>query len=182
MAVSDKNIAEAFKQRIVKKINNETYERMLQKMERAAGKIASNVGKYVKFYDITGNLFNSIAVGVYYKSKLVSIVHADGGKAPTRDTLAKGEKYNLPYYYSGAPSCYVELSKNRSFVGRVGFGGQTPQSTDNLLRFSLNPAKNNSWTLIVATGLEYASYVETKNGHDVLMGLRGYVERYFRSM
>lgn len=182
MAVSDNHIAEAFKQRIVKKINNEVYEKMLAKMERAAAKIASNVGKYVKFYDITGNLFNSIAVGVYYKSNLVSIVHADGGKVPTRDTLAKGEKYNLPYYYGGAPSCYVEGSKNRSFVGRVGFGGQTPQSTDNLLRFSLNPAKNNSWTLIVATGIEYASYVEKLNGHSVLIGIRDYVERYYRTM
>lgn len=177
------DLESVFASTVVKKVRNMAYASMEQKMERAASRIASKVGDYTKFYDITGNLFNSIAVGVYYKGELQFIVHADGGKAPTRDTLAKGETYNLPYYYSGAPSGYSKGGRHgkRPFKGKVGMGGQTPKDTDNLFNV-IHVSTRYAWTLVVGTNIEYAKAVQMKDGHDVLSGLGEYIRRYYHKM
>lgn len=177
------SVESEFEVRIRKNIRNLVYERMNEKMSRAASHIADRIGEYVKFFNVTGNLFKSIKVGVYYKGELQSVYGAPG-PAPTRPTLAKGEKYNLPKYYDGIPSGFSTKAGRykKPFVGKVGFGGQTPEDTDNLMMYYIKPPVRDTWALVVATGIDYAQYVQSRDGHDVLTRLRDYVARYYRKL
>lgn len=167
-------------QNVIKKVRQEAKVKMEAKMERAANKIASNIAKYKDYNDVTGNLYKSTAVGVFNDGTLMSIHHAPG-PSPTRPTLAAGERYNLDKYYSGHP---VHLL-GRPFKGKVGVGGERGEYKGEEKLFDSDGEHGRgdlTWQLKIVAGVDYADYVQTVRGHDVITSLREYAARYFKTM
>lgn len=163
-----------FQQKIGNGIGTRLKSAILDKMDTAARVMIHEVANTRDFHDVTGNLLNSIAVGIYYKGKLVNIIDAEtiGRKSPTRSTLAKGERYDLDTYYSGKPARRKLPSgkKARPYKGEVGPGGQDGVSVARRSLRQRHP--NKTYALVVVAPLPYAKFVQEKRGHDVLTGLR----------
>ncbi len=127
------------------------------------------------YHDVTGNLLNSFAVGIYHKGKLVNVVDAInvGREPPTRPSLAKGERYNLSTYYSGKPARRLlqdGKTVTRPYVGEYGSGGKDGVS---IARRSLSRKHPSAtYALIAVVGMEYAKFVQNKRNHDVITSLR----------
>lgn len=171
---------------VEKKIHQEAAVKMQQKMERAAVKVIAKANSKREFDHVTGNLWKSIAVGTFYKGNLMSIHHTPGPD-PTRPTLAKGESYNLPYYYgSSVPLDMMTSGKKRRkpFRGECGDGGQDGASAaeDALFSMELDGMGMFTWRLAIVAGVDYANYVEKHRGHNVISSLGQYMSRYYRSM
>ena len=168
------SLSESFIQNIGKEIGRRTKKRCVAIMSNTAIQLLEAVSDTKQFHDVTGNLLNSIAVGIYYKGKLEKIVDAEdiGRDSPTRLSLAKGEKYDLEYYYSGKPAVHIANggTLTRPFVGKVGSGGQNGVSA---ARRSLRHRRGRGdYELIVVAPMQYARYVENLKNHNVLSGLR----------
>lgn len=165
----------------MKNVRQELRTKMRAKMERAAEKTVSAVAKKKDYHDITGNLYKSTAVGTYFKGELQSI-HYTPGPDPTRPTLAEGEEYDLPRYYSGMETRQL----GRPFRGKIGEGGENgpAQAEDALLSAELDRRGrvDLTWQLKLVAGVDYASYVEIKGGHDVITSVRDYMARNFKRM
>jgi len=152
------------------------------KMLRVAKTTMKAADRLTTFHDMTGNLWKSIAAGVYYKGKLHSIVGTKGPE-PTRPSLEAGERYDLPKYYSR----YVSgRNVRKGYVGEYGHGGEDGASVAKKLLRSLegqyNKNRNFAWQLKVVAGVSYAGYVEVEHGCDVLSSLNTYLCRYFRTI
>lgn len=152
------------------------------KRTKAALKLLHNVGMelmdeydYTRTYqDVTGNLLNSFAVGIYNNGKLVEIIDASSvnRESPTRKTLRKGERYNLSAYYNGKPVRQVKedgKSTTQPYVGEYGHGGQDGRMAARRSLQHRHPSGRFALLAVVAT--EYASFVQNKKGHDVLTSL-----------
>lgn len=123
------------------------------------------------YHDVTGNLLNSFAIGIYNDGKLVDIVDSNnvGRDEPTRRTLAKGEKYDLQTYYDGSPVRHVMpngKSVSSPYVGEYGKGGQDGRMAARRSLAQRHPKARYALIAVVAT--QYASFVQNKKGHDVL--------------
>ena len=123
------------------------------------------------YHDVTGNLLNSFAIGIYTDGKLVDIVDSNnvGRDEPTRRTLAKGEKYEFQTYYDGSPVRHVMpngKSVSSPYVGEYGKGGQDGRMAARRSLAQRHPKAK--YALIVVVAAAYASYVENKKGHIVL--------------
>ena len=167
---------------IEKKIRQMAVVKMQQKMERAADKTMAFADRSRNYNDVTGNLYKSTAIGTYYKGSLQSIHYAPGPE-PTRLTLAKGERYNLDRYYR-SPFSFKD-SGRRPYKGEYGEGGQDGPSTaeDELLYREHGKGRYDAtWQMLLTAGVDYATFVEKKKGHDVLTSLREYMIKYFRKM
>lgn len=59
--------------------------------------------KHAEIRSVTGNTMNSYAVALFHDRQFVGFYssYLALGKAPTRVTLQKGERYDLPYYWGG---------------------------------------------------------------------------------
>lgn len=113
---------------------------------------------YKGYDDVTGNLREGITVGVYKNGSLYHQCQ-DDGKSPTRLTLAKGERYDLPRYWDGRD--------NKGFYGEVGEGGQSgPQEGK---KFVKSYSINSQWGVVMVAPVEYASHVEEAWGMNVLL-------------
>ena len=89
-----------FEHQIKPRVEKLAYDKMLAIMQELAHRTVNYFKENRTFYNITGNAYTSFYAAVYYKGKLIYMVRASKGeKAPTRVTLAEGEKYNLPFYY-----------------------------------------------------------------------------------
>lgn len=177
------SLAERFLQDIGKEIGRRTKKRCMSIMHDTAVQIMDAVSETKQFHDVTGNLLNSIAVGIYYKGNLEEIVDATdvGRKSPTRRSLAKGETYDLAYYYSGKPARHMTSKGNitRPFVGKVGSGGQDGvPAAHRSLRQRHGKA---DYELIVVAPMQYAKYVERLANHNVLSGIRDEIPFMFNS-
>lgn len=171
---------------VKKRIQQEAATKMQQKMDRAAAKVIAKANSEREFSHVTGNLWKSIAVGTFYQGELVSIHHTPGPD-PTRPTLAKGESYNLPYYYgSSVPLDMMTSGKKRRkpFRGEYGEGGQDGEraAEDALFSMELDGMGMFTWRLAIVAGVDYANYVEKHRGHNVISSLGQYMSRYYRSM
>lgn len=167
---------------IEKKIRQMAVVKMQQKMDRAAEKTMKAADSLRNYDDVTGNLYKSTAIGTYYKGSLQSIHYAPGPE-PTRLTLAKGERYNLDRYYR-SPFSFKD-SGRKPYKGEYGEGGQHGPSTaeDELLYREHGKGRYDAtWQMLLTAGVDYATFVEKKKGHDVLTSLRRYLVRYFRKM
>lgn len=166
---------------IEKKIRQMAVVKMQQKMDRAAEKVVLAADKSRDYNDVTGNLYKSTAVGTYYKGALQSI-HTTPGPEPTRLTLEKGEKYNLDRYYRSSFS--FKDSGRKPYRGQYGEGGQNGPATaeDELLYREHGSPSGATWQMVLVAGVDYAKFVETKRGHDVISSLREYMVRNFRKM
>lgn len=168
-------------QNIAKKIRQEAVTKMMAKMERAAEntmKMAPR--KHGEYHDVTGNLYKSIAVGVYYNGTLQT-VHTSPGPDPKMPSLSRGQKYPYKEYYDGTPV-------TRPYRGEYGKGGQWgPEAGENMLweqEFGGAPKGRRSmtWQLRLVAGVDYANFVQTVKGLDVMTGLREYMVRYYQKM
>ena len=168
------SLAEQFAIKAKNVIGKKTTEAILDKLNLVAIEMVQRYAGTKNYYDVTGNLLNSFAVGVYHRSKLVSIADATnvGLEPPTRRSLAKGEKYNLSAYYTGKPVIHVMpdgKTVSRPFTGEYGSGGKDGVS---VARRSLKARKPKAtYALIAVVAMEYAKYVQNKRNHDVLTGL-----------
>ncbi len=155
-------------------------KKMQQKMDRAAQKTMKAADGKRDYWDVTGNLYKSTAVGTYRNGELQSIHYAPGPN-PTRLTLAKGERYPLDHYYRDSGP----LHSITRYRGEYGEGGQNGPSTaeDSLYFHERNKGKYDlTWNMLLVAGVDYAKFVEMKKGHDVISSLRDYMVRYFRKM
>lgn len=147
--------------RIIKKVRFKAFYATLQTMISASEKVIADVADNIKFRNVTGNAYTSISAGVYYKGQLMHVAtiaqHAD---EPTRKTLRKGERYNLPYFYDEAHySDSIGSRKSHRFVGKYGEGGQWGPSLGAWYLKRQHPAKRNTWEIIVTIPVSYAGYV-----------------------
>lgn len=164
---------------VQKKIRQMAVVKMQQKMDRAAEATMSKAGDKRDYNDVTGNLYKSTAIGVYYKGSLQSIHYAPGAQ-PTRPTLAKGETYNLDRYYGSSFS--FKDSGRKPYKGEYGEGGEKgPDTAEDLLYFKEHGygKYTTAWQMVLVAGVDYAQFVERKKGHDVISSLRDYMVRYF---
>lgn len=177
------SFAMQFKQRIGKAIGTRVKEKILDIMDSAAREMLHEVTNTRQFHDVTGNLLNSIAVGIYYERKLVEIVDSDtiSRKSPTRRSLAKGESYDMDTYYSGIPAIHTTSkgAKTRPFTGKVGSGGQDGVSAARNSLYQRKPDKK--YAFIVVAPMQYARYVENLKSHNVLSALRDEMPYIFES-
>lgn len=163
-----------------KKIRQMAVTKMQAKMERAANKSIKSADKLRDYWDVTGNLYKSTAIGVYYNGLLQSI-HNTPGPEPTRLTLAKGERYDQDRYYGDDSP----LHSIANFKGLYGEGGQDgPSTAEDILYYGEhNKGKyENTWNFLLVAGVDYAQFVQVKRGHDVISSLRDYMVRYFKSV
>lgn len=167
---------------IRKKVQNLAVNKMQERMDRAAEKTVLRADKERGFDDVTGNLYKSIAVGTFYNGELQSVHHTPG-PAPTRPTLAKGERYNLTHYYRNPVP--LELTKRRPFRGRFGEGGQDgEEASEDMLGYLelVGIGPGDTWRMVLLSGVSYASYVEQVFKHDVISSLGEYMIRHFKRM
>lgn len=167
---------------IQKKIRQIAVQKMQQKTDSAAEKAIKAADKLRDYDDVTGNLYRSTAIGTYYKGSLQSI-HYTPGPEPTRLTLAAGERYNLDRYYRSSFS--YKDSGRRAYRGQYGEGGESGLTAAEDALLYAEHGKSNShmtWQMKVVAAVDYAQFVETKRGHDVITSLREYMVRYFRKM
>lgn len=176
------DLAKQFEVNIVKKVRQMAVVKMQSKMDHAASLTMKAADKRRDFNDVTGNLYKSIAVGTFYKGALQTIHHTPG-ENPVRDTLAKGEVFNLDKYY-GSPFS-IKMSGRRPYRGEYGEGGQLgPSAAEDMLLASEHGMRriDLTWQMKLVAAVSYANYVETKRGHDVITSLRDYMVRYFNKM
>ncbi len=177
-----KTLEMQFTQDVRKKIQSMCKQKMDAKMLHAAKKTMQAADRLTTFHDVTGNLWKSIAAGVYYKGELLSITGTKGPD-PTRETLEAGERYDLPRYYGRHGD---GQSVRKAYTGEYGDGGEYgAEAAEDLLyaiegQYSRN--RNFAWQLNVVAGVSYAGFVEREHGCDVLSSLRDYLWRYFRTM
>lgn len=177
------SLTEQFALNISKEIGRRTKKRCLDIMHNAAVTLMGKVPELKDFHDVTGNLLNSIAVGIYYKGKLEEIVDAVsmGWEPPVRRSLAKGEEYDHEYYYSGKPAHHMTSHGNitRAFVGKVGSGGQDGVSAAHRSLRQRHPSAD--YSMVVVAPMQYAKYVERLANHNVLSGIRDEMPYVFES-
>lgn len=118
-------------------------------------KLIADIDKYwsLKYKGVTGNAYTSVTAGVYYKGKLVHVANSGEGKdKPTRISLRKGQKYNLPSYYDG--DSVVE----KPFIGSEGYlQGYGPKLGKGYVE-SNHPAKRSTWAVLIVMPMPYAEY------------------------
>lgn len=156
-------------------IGRKTTEAILEKLSLVAYDMVERYVNVKDYHDVTGNLLNSFAVGVYHKGKINRIVDATdiGLEPPTRLSLAKGELYDLTYYYSGKPARHLtEDGKKltRPYRGEYGSGGKDGVSVAHRSLIQMHPS--GTYAIVAVVAMEYAKFVQNKRNHDVLTGLR----------
>lgn len=166
------------KQRVDKAMGTRAHMKIFGMMRTSAYALVHEFTNTRNFKDVTGNLLNSFAVGLYYKGKLVEIVDARSinRKPPTRKTLAKGEKYDKASYYDGTPARRETGGQDgrkaykKPYTGEYGPGGQDGRMAARRSLAQRHPKTR--YALIGVVAVKYAAFVERKKGHDVLTGLR----------
>lgn len=125
--------------------------------------------KHAKIHSVTGNTMNSYAVALFHNKKFIGFYSSYQalGKAPTRVTLQKGERYDLPYFWGGETArAYTAPTGNRSYWGQ--------EEAEEFLGTHF-PSKS-GWAYIIVTAVDYAKYLETRGSAIVLGGLQDELE------
>ncbi|MCR4773034.1 MAG: hypothetical protein K5854_01575 [Prevotella sp.] len=148
---------------IAKRLNAQIGEESTLTMETMAYRLRDLALEQAKFHNITGNMINSYAVGCFLDGKLRMVVTSNEVlKDPTRLTLKKGETYDLPYYWGG--------DENAGFTGSIGDANYSgPEQAWKFIQ-SHAPTKK-GWAYIVVNAVDYAKYVEAKQGRNVMTTL-----------
>lgn len=134
-----------------KRIRQMSYVKTLELMKHLCRLTIQAFSQNKLFYDITGNALTSFSVGVFYKGKRVYAEYmSDMEDSPTRATLRKGERYNLPEYYDGRPSA--------GYTGSVGHGGQWGPTLGHSRLSRTHSRVRDTWNLVAVLPVEYAGY------------------------
>lgn len=125
--------------------------------------------KHAEIHSVTGNTMNSYAVALFHDRQFVGFYssYLALGKAPTRVTLQKGERYDLPYYWGGDPATgYTAPTGNRSYWGQ--------EEAEDFIGTHF-PSKN-GWAYILVAAVDYAKYLEARGTATVLGGMQSELE------
>jgi len=125
--------------------------------------------KHAVIHSVTGNTMNSYAVALFHDKRFVGFYssYLALGKAPTRVTLQKGERYDLPYYWGGdAATGYTAPTGDRSYWGQ--------EEAEDFVGTHF-PSKN-GWAYILVAAVDYAKYLEARGTATVLGGLQNELE------
>lgn len=125
--------------------------------------------KHAEIHSVTGNTMNSYAVALFHNKQFVGFYssYQTLGKAPTRVTLQKGERYDLPYYWGSDPATgYTAPTGNRSYWGQ--------EEAEDFIGTHF-PSKN-GWAYILVAAVDYAKYLETRGTATVLGGMQSELE------
>ncbi len=125
--------------------------------------------KHAEIHSVTGNTMNSYAVALFHDRQFVGFYssYLALGKAPTRVTLQKGERYDLPYYWGGdAATGYTAPTGDRSYWGQ--------EEAEDFIGTHF-PSKN-GWAYILVAAVDYAKYLEARGTATVLGGLQNELE------
>lgn len=125
--------------------------------------------KHAQIHSVTGNTMNSYAVALFHNRKFVGFYSSFQalGKAPTRVTLQKGERYDLPYYWGGDPNTgYTAPTGDRSYWSQ--------EEAEDFIGTHL-PSKN-GWAYIIVAAVDYAKYLEARGTATVMGGLQNELE------
>lgn len=168
------SLAEQFSIKAKDVLGRKTSTAIINKLHAAAYEMVSIYASTKDYHDVTGNLLNSFAVGIYHRGKLVKIVDANdvGREPPTRLSLAKGERYDLSVYYSGQPAVHVMpdgKTVSKPYKGEYGAGGKSGVNTARRSLAQKHPGS--TYALIAVVAMEYAKFVQNKRNHDVLTSL-----------
>lgn len=107
----------------------------------------------------TGNTITSYAIGLFMDGNFTYYYSNDGIKSPVRKKLRKGEKAYLEPDWMGG---------DRAFTGRIDTdGGYGQDYSYNFLRTYQSKVKSGI-ELVMCSGTEYSTYIETKMGGNVL--------------
>lgn len=168
------SLAEQFTTKFAKNLEARCKKQALRMLYNTAADLVSMYKECKDYHDVTGNMLNSFAVGVYYDGKLTYIVDAQdvARDEPMRKTLAAGEKYDLPYYYDGeeVEKDLPSGSKAKPYVGEYGKGGQDGRMAARRSLAQRHPKSR--YALIAVVAVQYAKYVQNKKNHDVLTSMR----------
>lgn len=141
--------------RIMKVVRQKSVSAVEATLVSTVDKMISDIDRYwsLKYKGVTGNAYTSVTAGVYYKGKLIHVANSGEGKdKPTRISLRKGQKYNLPSYYDG------NSALERPFVGREGYiQGYGPKLGKKYVE-SNHPAKRDTWAVLIVMPMPYAEY------------------------
>lgn len=151
--MGDPSLAQQAQARIFKVVRQKAYAATLATLEKAAEDVLMRLDKYRKYKHVTGNTWTSTSIGIYYKGKLVSLFNKGAeDEQPTRVTLRKRERYNLPCYYKGAP-----VGKD-PVVGEYGNGKQWGPTLGPWYLHRQHSAKYKTWNMLVVIPVSYAGY------------------------
>ena len=120
--------------------------------------------EHANIHHVTGNTINSYAVALFHDKNFVGFYSSFQalGKAPTRVTLQKGERYDLPWYWSGEPAKgYTAPTGERSYWGQ--------EEAEDFIGTHF-PSKN-GWAYILVAAVDYAKYLESRGTATVMGGL-----------
>lgn len=145
-------------------MNEDAKPYMVSQTKFIAGTILNGMNG---FYGVTGNTFNSVAVGCYLNGTLQGMALSSEilNHDPTRETLIEGESYNLKYYWGGD----LVTKPYRGEVGTEHYSGK-----DRAIAFiqGKTPSTKKGWAFIAVVAVSYAKYLETKSGVNVLTQVR----------
>lgn len=125
--------------------------------------------KHAEIHSVTGNTMNSYAVALFHDKQFVGFYSSYQalGKAPTRVTLQKGERYDLPYYWGGDPATgYTATTGESSYWGQ--------EEAEDFIGTHF-PSKN-GWAYILVAAVDYAKYLEARGTATVLGGMQSELE------
>lgn len=139
---------------IIRNIRSRVNMAVIATMCKAADKALEDIKNDIKFKGVTGNAYNSIAAGVYYKGKCIYITtmpeHND--KPPLRKTLRKGEVYFGKFWGQG----YAPLNNDSKYVGTYGSGGQWGPTLGKYYLKREHPSKSKTWEIVITIPVSYA--------------------------
>ena len=125
--------------------------------------------EHAHIHHVTGNAINSFAVALFHDGEFKGFYssYQELHKAPMRVTLQKGERYDLPYYWSG------ELSKGYT----APTGDRSYWSQEEAEDFiGTHFPRRKGWAYIVVAAVDYAKYLESRGTANVLGGLQNDLE------
>ena len=157
---------------------------MSKNIEKAFAKMQKQADKYVEgklkeqlpvlirlalanaeIHHVTGNTINSYAVALFHKGQFKGFYSSfqELHKPPMRVTLRKGERYDMPFYWSGEPAKgYTAPTGERNYWSQ--------EEAEDFIGTTF--PKKKGWAYIVVAAVDYARYLETRGTANVLTGLR----------
>lgn len=131
-----------------------------------------------QYHNLTGNTLTSLAAGIYHRGKLSRIITALETKnldSATRPKLSKGDGIGVVMVSDYDSGRLVPVRKYKLLDTNEEYGISTSL---NFLRTYRSP--NDSIGLVMCTGTEYSSYLESKRGLNVLSDTYDYAESIAR--
>lgn len=142
-------------------LKKKAYDHLVSCIENSCEELVNDaVSKYKSpIGSFTGNTITSYAIGLFLNGEFVFYYKDDSQKKPVRAKLKNGEWARLNPDYDG---------RNRSARGNVDTdGGFGSDYSYNFLK-SYRPSNNVGIELVMCSGTEYSSYIETVLNGNVL--------------